>query len=124
MTRYKYLLVGVLICAMAAGAYAAWQGYVQQDSRRTNVSDTSRATSAWYLSSGKFASCVESGGPDQKIQEVRNSGEDPTVVDDNHGMVQVMREGPPEQWNFFKTKQLCDAYNEAGRKGSVKSQEP
>jgi hypothetical protein len=124
MIKYKYLLAAVLICAIAAGVYAAWQGYVKHDIRATDVSVTPTAKSAWYLSSGKFASCVESSGPDQKIQEVHNSGEDPTVVDDNQGMVQVMREGPPEQWNFFKTKQLCDAYNEAGRSGAVKSETP
>ncbi len=81
------------------------------------------AAAGWYMSSGKFVSCVESDGPDQKIQEIRNTGEDPTVLDDNHGTVQVMREGPPEQWEYFKSKALCDAYNEAGRKGAVKSQE-
>ena len=123
MTRY--LAAAFLICAMALVAYAAWQAYVGPN-RVTETADASSGSVAagWYLSSGKFESCVESGGPDQKIQEVHNTGEDPTIIDDNHGMVQVMREGPPEQWNFFKTKQLCDAYNEAGRNGAVKSETP
>ena len=67
MTRYKPMLAGIVICAIAAGAYAAWQGYLKQDIRRPDVSVTPPSTSAWYLSSGKFASCVKTGGPNQKI---------------------------------------------------------
>jgi len=121
MTRFKALLAGVAVCAIAAGAYA-WRSNAQHTVSNSAVSVTPPATSAWYLSSGKFAACLESGGPDQKIQEVRNSGEDPTVIADDQGMVQVMREGPPEQWNFFRSKPLCEAYNEAGRNGAVKSE--
>jgi hypothetical protein len=120
MNRFKTLLAAGVVCAIAAGAFAIWRNNAQHNASPSGV--TPPATSAWYLSSGKFASCLESGGPDQKIQEVRNSGEDPTVVADTHGMVQVMREGPPEQWNFFRSKQLCDAYNEARRSGAVKSE--
>lgn len=120
MTRYKYLLAAFLLCAViAAGAYAAWQDYVMLPDRLTENTTVQRpAGGVWYMSSGKFASCVESLGPGQKVQEIRNTGEDPTVADDDHGTVQVMREGPPEQWVFFKSKALCDAYNDAGRKGA------
>jgi hypothetical protein len=121
MTRFKALLAGVAVCAIVAGAYV-WRSNAQHNVSLSGVGVKPPATSAWYLSSGKFAACLESGGPDEKIQEVRNSGEDPTVVDDTHGMVQVMREGPPEQWNFFRSKPLCEAYNEAGRSGAVKSE--
>ena len=120
MIRQRYLVAGVSICIATAGVFG-WETHLKRGNIRTEASGSARGLTAdeWYMASPNSLSCLKSDGPDQKIQEIRNTGEDPTIDDDNRGTIKVMREGPPGEWTFFRTMELCNAHNEAVRNGSI-----
>ena len=105
----RFLLGGVLLCAAIEGAFACAAFLTSGEVRTAAGESTQGLADEWYIAAPDSRSCVKSGGPDQKIQDIRNTGDEPTVSDDNRGTVEVMREGPPGRWTFFRTMELCKA---------------